>query len=305
LFLKSIRYNKQTLSSSQTHKQTNEVRRLSLLEMLRASILCTAIAAGERAALAMCGWSACAPSSPHHSVFVLVAATALQPFQANSVYFADPNGTNTTAPTSSPANGTNTTTQSPTEPDYQCVNDHGIPCNPDPKLGQKCPLKKGETKQDACPSDGCCRGPFNPTPAPIGTPAPTLSPANGSTPAPSTPAPADTPTPPPAPSPATPAPLDPSTVPAEVIVVISNATYVAKALRAQIVDSTNQPASRFVVTETTIGKNDTTLQMTILAQSTPDVNGSSYNDTADAVADLMISAVRGTLDPSPLRYQAR
>jgi len=82
-------------------------------------------------------------------------------------------------------------------------------------------------------------------------------------------------------------------VPADVVIVITNATYnntILDNLLAAFQTSLDQPSNRFTVKDTSGNPDDTTLIMEISAQISQDVNGTRYNKTADQVADLMISA---------------
>ena len=79
-------------------------------------------------------------------------------------------------------------------------------------------------------------------------------------------------------------------MPADVVIVITNATYnntILDNLLAAFQTSLDQPSNRFTVKDTIAIPDGTTLIITISAQ----IN-QGYNETADEVADHMISAVR-------------
>lgn len=88
------------------------------------------------------------------------------------------------------------------DPPANCTASGGIPCAPASQPPQLCPIREGESKQDECPADGCCVGPFPTTPPT--THAPTHAPTNGTTPAPTesgiTPSPSNATDPTPAPT---------------------------------------------------------------------------------------------------------
>jgi hypothetical protein len=84
-------------------------------------------------------------------------------------------------------------------------------------------------------------------------------------------------------------------VPADVVIVITNATYnktILDNLLAAFQTSLDQPSNRFTVKDTIAIPDGTTLIMEISAQISQ-----GYNETADEVADHMISAVRASDEP--------
>ena len=85
-------------------------------------------------------------------------------------------------------------------------------------------------------------------------------------------------------------------MPADVVIVITNATYnktILDNLLAAFQTSLDQPSNRFTVKDTIAIPDGTTLIMEISAQNI----SQGYNETADEVADDMISAVRASDEP--------